>query len=235
MEHHWESKDLFEVLLDTAVSKIYTLEEVVNIAYSLGKEHGEAIKTKQMEKNNVNSVPVYHPTPSNKPYARNGRASSSSSHASSSSQPTAQPPSHKPATSSSQQPPLINKLTQNAYMGVDFIGISSSEAHDLLSMPYQSTLRLPTLDRSLPLGTYHTSEDAAMAHDRALIRALGPSQCTDSMLNNPMVFYAKDPLELFEQFDPVLKRGLFGTNWTGPKDVDFSFLVVQAPMKRPRL
>eukprot|EP01031_Cornospumella_fuschlensis_P027671 gene27670-33419_t len=238
MEHRWDSKDLFEVLLETAVSKIYSLEDVVFMAYEMGKEHGNVVKNKLADPDKERALSAINPTPSNKPYGHVNRTESSSSRSSKPNSPhILKPPAQQSSGSnpSQQTVPNGNLYEYKTYIGVDFVGHSTNGTHELLSLPYQSTLSLPLLERTLPLGTYYSSEEAAFAHDRALIRAIGPAQCTDSMLNNPIAFYAKDPLELFEQFDPVLKRGLFGTKWTGPKDVDFSSLIVQAPMKRPRL
>lgn len=88
---------------------------------------------------------------------------------------------------------------------------------------------LPYNGKTIVLGDYETPEEAAQAHDRALIRILGPMNCEDKELNFSMRNYAKDPLEKFTIFDKALKHALFGTTWKGLQDCDFSYLVLSIP------
>lgn len=88
---------------------------------------------------------------------------------------------------------------------------------------------------SISLGTYVDIVEAARAHDRALIRALGPSAChaalsnvasqsvaKDDLVNFPVVNYATDSLALFTCHDVALRSALFSSGWTGLKLCDFS-------------
>jgi hypothetical protein len=84
--------------------------------------------------------------------------------------------------------------------------------------------------------------EAARAHDRALIRALGPSAChaaqinatgnsasstsRDDRLNFPVVDYATDALEFFTCHDIPLRSALFSSGWTGLKLCDFSEILL---------
>ena len=55
------------------------------------------------------------------------------------------------------------------------------------------------------------------------------------LLNYPLSFYASDSLSKFSIFDTLLRKQLFGSDWTGPKPVDFGFLMTQhskVPTKR---
>jgi hypothetical protein len=84
--------------------------------------------------------------------------------------------------------------------------------------------------RKVTVGQYATLEEAAQAHDRALIRANGPTSCRPvGLLNFPLSFYAGDSLSKFAAFDTILKKQLFGSDWSGPKACDFGFLMTQLP------
>ena len=65
------------------------------------------------------------------------------------------------------------------------------------------------------------------AHDRALIRAIGPSNCRTINLNFPVSEYSCEPLSRFMEFDEKLKGQLFATAWTGLKHCDFGFLLIR--------
>jgi hypothetical protein len=65
------------------------------------------------------------------------------------------------------------------------------------------------------------------AHDRALIRAIGPSNCRTVNLNFPVSEYSCEPLSRFMEFDEKLKGQLFATAWTGLKHCDFGFLLIR--------
>jgi hypothetical protein len=85
-------------------------------------------------------------------------------------------------------------------------------------------------DKKIFLGDYDTPEEAAQAHDRALIRCLGPMNCPDDKLNYSIRIYGHDKIELFSCHDLVLKQGLFGmSGWKGVQDCDFSFLIIAIP------
>ena len=91
-------------------------------------------------------------------------------------------------------------------------------------------------NRRISVGSHPTVELAAQAHDRALIRANGPMSYKQAgLLNYPLSFYASDSLSKFSIFDTLLRKQLFGSDWTGPKPVDFGFLMTQhskVPTKR---
>lgn len=90
--------------------------------------------------------------------------------------------------------------------------------------------------RKVSLGAHASVELAAQAHDRALIRANGPHNCVQQgILNFSIHTYARDSLSKFSAFDTILRKQLFGSDWTGPKPCDFGFLMTQAldgPAKR---
>ena len=88
--------------------------------------------------------------------------------------------------------------------------------------------KLSYLGRIIELGAYRDVMEAAKARDRALIRAKGPDQCTKEELNLPISTYAYDPSHVFTQYDEHLHLGLVHSEWTGPKDYDFSDLLIPA-------
>lgn len=92
---------------------------------------------------------------------------------------------------------------------------------------------LTVMGRRIDLGEFPRDREAALAHDRSLIRALGPVHCPQDQLNFPISSYAHDPLESFMRYDTILKRALTGTSWDGLKDCDFGFLLTQALHKSP--
>lgn len=81
--------------------------------------------------------------------------------------------------------------------------------------------------RQVRLGDYTSINLAAQAHDLALIRAIGPAACSSKDLNCPIKDYSSVPLSFFTAYDDVLRKGLFGSSWTGPKPCDFSFLLLR--------
>jgi hypothetical protein len=88
-------------------------------------------------------------------------------------------------------------------------------------------------ENKIGVGEFPRSNEAAVAHDRALIRALGPINCQVQVLNSSIELYARDPLSSFDRFDSFLRRGLYGTSWDGVKDCDFSFLLTKPLTKSP--
>jgi hypothetical protein len=89
------------------------------------------------------------------------------------------------------------------------------------------TAKIMVASRVVVVGTFSTAEAAARAHDRAMIRAHGPLSCNKpGVLNFPIFSYASEPMSLFTEFDPLLRKQLFGAaEWTGPKPCDFGFLL----------
>lgn len=87
---------------------------------------------------------------------------------------------------------------------------------------------LTLMGRRIDLGEFPRDREAALAHDRALMRALGPARCPQDQLNFPISSYAHDPLDSFMRYDTILKRALTGTSWDGLKDCDFGFLLTQS-------
>ena len=94
------------------------------------------------------------------------------------------------------------------------------------------TARVELLGKDVDLGVFLTEEAAARAHDRALMRAIGPSNCKSCDLNFPVSEYACEPLKRFMDFDEKLKTQLFGTSWNGVKPCDFGFLLVRGPINQ---
>ena len=107
---------------------------------------------------------------------------------------------------------------------------SGAEANDSLICRNRFTSTAVICGRTITIGHYETTKEAAEASDRAMIRALGPIHCAEhNLLGNHISYYSRDPLENFTAFDSALKRELFGSNWLGPKPCDFSFLVTSIP------
>jgi len=94
--------------------------------------------------------------------------------------------------------------------------------------PYEAVVNIS--NRKISIGFFPTVETAAQAHDRALIRANGPTAYKQSgVLNYPLSFYASDSLSKFYAFDTILRKQLFGADWSGLKPCDFGFLMTQMP------
>lgn len=110
-------------------------------------------------------------------------------------------------------------------------GVKGKEPTAIIANKFTAFLTL--LGRRIDLGDFPREREAALAHDRALIRALGPSQCAHDQLNFPITSYAKDAMESFMRCDAALKRALHGTSWDGVKDCDFGFLLTQSMNKSP--
>jgi hypothetical protein len=104
--------------------------------------------------------------------------------------------------------------------GVEMITVSSSS--------YRYLAFLTILGRRIDIGEFPRDREAALAHDRTLMRAIGPAHCPQDQLNFPISSYAHDPLESFMRYDAILKRALSGTSWDGLKDCDFGFLLLQS-------
>ena len=84
------------------------------------------------------------------------------------------------------------------------------------------------------IGTFDRLEDAIRAHDRALIRAIGPTKCSGNMLNFPILSYKNDPESLFSVYDHLLNKALvMDTDWTGPKACDNEVLFTQPRIAGP--
>lgn len=118
--------------------------------------------------------------------------------------------------------------------GRSFIGVTSLSFHPagptgLIRKNGNFEASVQVGSRKVVVGQYPTLEEAAQAHDRALIRVNGPTSCNQpGVLNYPLACYASDSLSKFSAFDPVLKKQLFGSGWTGPKPCDFGFLITQS-------
>ena len=143
-------------------------------------------------------------------------------------------------------PTLLN--SGRTFVGVSFISPGRSrgdeksgrgnKAGELSGNTNQNTFEatITVSNRRISVGSHPTVELAAQAHDRALIRANGPMSYKQAgLLNYPLSFYASDSLSKFSIFDTLLRKQLFGSDWTGPKPVDFGFLMTQhskVPTKR---
>jgi hypothetical protein len=56
------------------------------------------------------------------------------------------------------------------------------------------------LGRTVMVGAFESAADAARAHDRALIRALGAARCDEyALLNFPAMNYSDDNMDAFTQ------------------------------------
>ena len=93
--------------------------------------------------------------------------------------------------------------------------------------------RVELLGRDVDLGLFPSEEAAARAHDRALMRAIGPSNCRACDLNFPVTEYSCDALIRFMEFDEKLKAQLFVTAWNGLKPCDFGFLLMRGVGQGP--
>ena len=105
-------------------------------------------------------------------------------------------------------------------------GISSLSTNRWLAVIYLHV-------RKIVLGDFPTQHAAAEAHDRAIIRAKGPRNCSKHELNFPIESYSVDTLASFTQFDKILKRCLFGCSFR-PQSVDFAYLATSVVVNNNR-
>jgi hypothetical protein len=83
-------------------------------------------------------------------------------------------------------------------------------------------------NKSVQIGVFTNVHEAARAHDLALLRAIGPNNCTDSELNFSLLSYSSTPLTQFTMHDDVLRKQLSDcSSWIGVQDCDFSSIVIQ--------
>jgi hypothetical protein len=243
------SKDFFEVLLEAVVKKAYTLDNIIDIAYESGVEHGEALKRKKQGVNNdgkrqinayANSINSSTLSKSSGTPSRSSKSGAVIDYSSSYSKRfKMENISNQPMASSQsilQVQPVVAIAGAKDYVGVVPVYLPSDPRLNRSQLFTQSlrrfTASITLYGRTIQIGTFIDSEMASIAHDRALIRALGPKQCQTTDLNYPLTYYSKDPLDSFAQYDSLIKAALFGTSWSGPKDCDFSFLVLQAAIRR---
>lgn len=216
-------KSLFEAMVESIVQGVFKLEQVVDMAYEFGVQHGETLrqeystsrKDSGISKKRSLSVP---------PPGEEQSSSQLSSPAASFSPPPTLPSEAlsmlKRAKSSSDSLPSYLSAPVKEYIGVEPVSGATS-------ITFRSFVSL--LGRTVVLDEFSDAEEAAHAHDRALIRALGPKNCSDDRLNNPLQTYAKDPIDSFSQYDKRLRQAMFGMSWSGPREIDFSCLVLSAP------
>lgn len=222
-------KNLFELMVDALVNRTFSLEEIVDMTYEYGFQHGESLKalddlnrTSQKRKLADN----YHYSNGNSHANGNGSSSNGNTRRFVASTSADSLSDMKRASSA---PPIIESHQKNG--GKDFIGVEPVADPNAPSRTiYRASITV--LGRSIVLDSFYDLESAAMAHDRALIRALGPQNCTEVTLNFSLETYAKDSMESFELYDKKIRQALFGTSWTGPKVCDFGFLVVQAKTRK---
>lgn len=82
-------------------------------------------------------------------------------------------------------------------------------------------------DKIVQIGVFTSIHEAARAHDLALLRAIGPNNCSDSELNFSLLSYSSTPLIQFTMHDDTLRKQLFGSSWIGVQDCDFSPVLIQ--------
>lgn len=140
-------------------------------------------------------------------------------------------PSINTTTSSSSQQWLFKPavLPREDYMGV-IVTKEATAPSIFKNAPVQHIRKyqafLEIFGKVIVLGNYETPDEAARVHDRALMRTVGPKNCSDEDLNFPLQDYSREPMQNFIHYDAILKAALLGTSWKGLKVCDFGFLVL---------
>lgn len=134
--------------------------------------------------------------------------------------------SAKPLSEVSWSPPLPLPPPSCPHPTFKGVEVPSGPDQSVNTLGYQAFVEI--YNKKIRLGSFPRDREAALAHDRALIRAIGPVNCPHEALNMPISSYAKDTFETFTRFDGILKRELVGVSeWCGLKDCDFSFLITR--------
>lgn len=230
-----ESKDLFDVVVAALVSKSVTLEDAIDTMYEYGVQHGETLKSIKDSYKKANKQPL---GVKRKPDALEGGingqrppgSSQSLQHtqqSSSGSSSDKELSAKRVKSSSSADSDVVNGHSRPALPAAkEYIGVETSVVSDPRGPVRMYTASLKIYGKVIPLGNFSNPEAAAVAHDRALLRTVGPKHCAEGQLNNPLEQYAKEPLEGFARYDSAIRAALFGASWSGLKDCDFSFLVL---------
>lgn len=252
------SNKFFDVLVKASMESPAHMQYLIETCRRYGEEHGDTLRKKidasnsyakkyqnqrrapskiseeaipQNSSSTTSNNPYVHPFykmyHSNKSHGNNGKDIVVPSSSTSSAAALPSPPS----TSSNKR---SQQTSSTQVMSVLVPGMKGVEQHTLPNKAVQFVAFVTILGRQIKLGDYPREREAQLAHDRALLRALGPVNCNQDQLNMPISSYAKDALESFMRHDAVLKRALFGTSWDGVKDCDFGFLLAQL-MKSPTL
>eukprot|EP01032_Pedospumella_encystans_P011747 gene11747-13638_t len=248
--------DIFPYLTDELVeSEGASVENMIDSLYNYGLIHGDTIQGK-LEKSPFYTKEYKKITPKQQQLLRAERVKRvevaeesdySEDEPVKIKQPTKKGKAKAPPKETAlAAPTLLN--SGRTFVGVSFISPGRSrgdeksgrgnKAVDLPGTTNQNTFEatITVSNRRISVGSHPTVELAAQAHDRALIRANGPMSYKQAgLLNYPLSFYASDSLSKFSIFDTLLRKQLFGSDWTGPKPVDFGFLMTQhskVPTKR---
>ena len=108
-----------------------------------------------------------------------------------------------------------------------FIGVSTINVLDKVVHEVSITVA----QVKVYIGIFNRLQDAVRAHDRALIRAIGPACCNESMLNFSLVRYKNDPETMFSVYDDQLNEALLTkSDWTGPKPLHHELFTFGAPL-----
>lgn len=235
-----EDSLFFDALVKASLSNTVKMEDLINLCYNYGLKHGEEIDKKLNKFNGENKKRSHQDVTSVSTVSSPLESKSTLESKSSLDNNELQEKNIKKIRENNfftdsyyYRPDILKLLTENngtSLKGVVKRSDLSHEEDDIFynssinSLPYHSYLTL--FNRIIPLNHFKTEEDAARAHDLALIRAVGPSNLVDSVeLNFPLAFYALEPLSSFTQYDLLLKNYLFGSEWKGLKPCDFSFLL----------
>ncbi len=266
---------LFETLASMVAHQQLSLEEVVQMSYKFGMEHGEILRKKSIS--NGTEVPPSGTSSANvrgkKPF--NNRAPRVSKLPSNRDSQTpigfslspasqqlqsaltgdgsrASPTHHNPTSSSGSggrvnhdaEGNKLNSITYSIFpdgvpdstAGNDglLMGSSIGKFQGVEPTPSGFQAFVTLFGSQVNLGTFPTEEAAARVHDRVVIRTSGPKDCQSdrTLLNFPIESYAKDPLDNFTMYDTTLRKSMFGTAWSGFKEIDFSFLVMRTSNKQ---
>lgn len=242
-------RDLFEVLMVAAIDRKMPMESIVELCYHFGVAHGDTLSrkfsnggmqgglyTKSYHREVISSSHRATSNAMHRPLSRvvhstieEGRGSSLHHYSKVSADAQL-----KQTFDPSQVTPIM-ELSQCKGVEEDnspLTGNSSSEKK-LLAKSYKASITLE--DRLIPLGVFRTLEEAARAHDQALIRGKGPASVESSELNYPVESYSHESLDSFTRFDVILRHGMFGSAWSGLKECDFTFLIMKEHLAKKRL
>ena len=242
--------DIFPYLTDELVSsEVISVESVIDSLYNYGLIHGDQIQGK-VEKSPFYTKQYKRLTPKQQQMwrAEKIKQDAQSEDEDDSEEEIAKIPATKkgknkssaPAKEVSSAPILLN--SGRTFIGVTFSsnskdnksprGGKGGRGHKVVAEssssqnPFEAVVTIS--NRKISLGLYPSVDVAAQAHDRALIRANGPTSYKQAgVLNYPLSFYASDSLSRFSVFDAILRKQLFGSDWSGPKPCDFGFLMTQ--------
>lgn len=226
----YETLDLFQIMATAAVQGHYPIEQIIELCYSCGVDHGKHVSQnlRRNDRQIYSTTSVDYDETGSNSLTTLDEISSTGDLSNNGFTPgkigrnnnlhfiePSPPPSSKHSTSTELFPP---------YKGVKMIK-SSVKRNELPR--YESFIEL--YDKKIILGEFADALLAAEAHDRAMIRAIGPCICKEEELNFNIRKYCKDSINLFNCFDMILREQLFGTEWKGIQDCDFGFILLTFP------